>query len=403
MKGNPMILKSSGNAEFDSAAIKFGQGLFETMLFKENRIVFLKQHIKRLFHSSEILDIGQNHIAALIDDILSLKASPVSDCIIRMSLYDCGYSIETRKIVYDEDSYRRGFRLCSYPYRRGESPLFRHKTTSYLSNIYAKKYAKEREFDDSLIYGSSGKILECSYSNIFCRKGNDFFFVDEKNSFLEGIASQNIAAVLKSLGFNIVKKDITIDFLKSADNIFISNSAMNMMSVGIVDESIFKKDVDICFKVNKLLIEMDRKSNGENKSHNERSPLLISSENAENQEEMNIDILMDFIKGRYRIDNRFLLIFLTGSSRNILFEKQKDIDIFVIDEISDIQIRDMVTLNGYELDINILSRNLVDRLIDQNETFMIKALRNSTYVEGSFDIFHEYKMKICQSTDNKGV
>lgn len=392
-----MILKSMGKAGFDTEAVKFGQGLFETMLYKDGHIVFLNQHIKRIFHSSEILDIGQNHIAGLINDLLSLDNLPESDCIIRISLYDCGYAIETRELPYDKDVYIKGFKICSYPYRRGEDPLFRYKTTSYLSNIYAKKYARERGFDDALICAMDNEILECSYSNIFCRKGNEFFFVDEKSSFLEGISSQNIAEALKILSFTIIKKDITIDFLKSADNVFISNSAMNMMSVGRVDETEFVKDTDMCFKINEMLLEMDKICTGRNDEIDEDIPSRTSSDYRETDKEMNIEIIMEHIKEKYSIGNGFLFSFLTGSSRDLLFSKDKDIDFFIIDEMSDVQIRETVMLYGYELDINILSEKLVNRLIDQNEGFMIKALKNSTYIYGNYNVYKDYKIKILNN------
>lgn len=391
-----MILKSMGKSGFDTEAVKFGHGLFETMLYKDGHIIFLNQHIKRMFHSSEALDIGQNHIAGLIYDILSLKYMPESDCIIRMSLYDCGYSIETRALSYDEDAYLKGFKICSYPYRRGEDPLFKHKTTSYLSNKVARKYASDRGFDDALIYGMNHEILECSYSNIFCRKGNEFFFVDEKNNFLEGISSQNIINALKSRGFNIVKRNINMDFIKSCDNVFISNSAMNMMSVERIDETEFVKDTDLCFKVNQMLLEIDKKSIVRNSEGNEDTSPHTSSDHSETKKSLDIEMIMQHVKEKYKIDKRFLFIFLTGSSRNMLFEKEKDIDIFIIDEISDIQVRDKVILNGYELDINILSCKLVDRLIDQKESFIIKALQNSTYIGGRYLLYKDYKTKVLK-------
>ena len=48
--------------------------------------------------------------------------------------------------------YNEGFKLTISPIKRGDSIIYRHKTTNYFENIYTKEYATKNGFDDCDIF-----------------------------------------------------------------------------------------------------------------------------------------------------------------------------------------------------------------------------------------------------------
>ncbi|EPZ59314.1 aminotransferase class IV family protein [[Clostridium] sordellii ATCC 9714] len=109
-------------------------------------------HINRILNSIEELrlniDIDKKQIINIIENYINEKN--IKDKALRLTLFDEGYNITTRDITYDKSSYDRGFKLTVSPIIRGESILYRHKTTNYFENIYSRDYAISKGFNDSI-------------------------------------------------------------------------------------------------------------------------------------------------------------------------------------------------------------------------------------------------------------
>ena len=64
-----MILLSRGVLNWDDKALKFGLGIFETLLIKNKQVYFLEDHISRLLATSEKLDIGKSFAKQAVHDL----------------------------------------------------------------------------------------------------------------------------------------------------------------------------------------------------------------------------------------------------------------------------------------------------------------------------------------------
>lgn len=101
--------------------------------------------------------------------------------------------------------------------------------------------------------------------------------------------------------------------------------------------------------------------------------------------------IIEIIFEKYTSREKIRLIFLTGSSKNLVFDEAKDIDVFVIDNCTDKQFREIKKIYGFEFDINIISEKLARSLIKNNEAFMIKAISESNPIWGEKDIYNSLK------------
>jgi hypothetical protein len=85
-------------------------------------------------------------------------------------------------------------------------------------------------------------------------------------------------------------------------------------------------------------------------------------------------------------DEDTIAIFLVGSSKNINFEDEniniKDVDLFIISNQKENQIRDIKLLEGIELDINKFSIEYANYMIENKEYFFINEMKDAKVIYG---------------------
>lgn len=218
---------------FESELSKFGMGLFETIKIEQGLPKYLDMHLDRIFKSVKDLNINIKEKKDNIKIILLeyIKENKIDNKALRLTLFDEGYNISTRDIIYDENMYKKGFKLSVSPIKRGDSILYKHKTTNYFENIYTKKYAVRNGFDDAIFLDTENKILECSMSNIFFIKNRQIYTPDKELPILNGIMKRRIKNLCEELQINMVESDIKINNISDFDFCFVSNSLMGAMKV----------------------------------------------------------------------------------------------------------------------------------------------------------------------------
>ncbi len=231
------------NVSFDSTLAKFGMGLFETIKVTDYPLD-LDLHIDRLFNSvSELnLNIGENKEFYKKTILEYIEKNDVKNKALRLTVFDEGYNISLRDITYNEDTYKKGFRLCISPIKRGDSIIYRHKTTNYYESMYSKHYATDRGFDDAIFLDSFSNILECSMSNIFFIKCDTIYTPKSSSPILNGIMKLGVKRVCKSLNINLIECDINISSIDEFESVFVTNSLMGIMPVKNIQNKTYNKD-----------------------------------------------------------------------------------------------------------------------------------------------------------------
>mgnify|MGYP003375511405 CR=1 FL=1 len=237
-------MKSS--ISFDSNLAKFGIGLFETIKVKDGQ-VNLQYHMDRLFISIKDLNLNFNYEKVILEEeiLKYIKKNKIQNKALRLTLFDEGYNISTRDIIYDKKSYDDGFKLNISPIKRGNSIIYRHKTTNYFENIYTKNHADINGFNDGIFIDIDNNILECSMSNIFFIKDNIVYTPSEKLPILNGTTKRKIEKLCIELSIEIKKSNISINEIGDFDFVFVSNAIMGVMKVVQIEDFIYDKDNDL--------------------------------------------------------------------------------------------------------------------------------------------------------------
>jgi len=228
------------NISFNSELCKFGIGLFETIKVT-NRPIDFDIHMDRIFNSIKELNINIKLERKFIEnEILNyIQNNNIINKALRLTVFDEGYNISTRDILYTQDMYKKGFKLNISPIKRGNSILYKHKTTNYFENIYTKNYANENGFDDGIFLNSEGTILECSMSNIFFIKDDIVLTPSSNLPILNGTKKKRIIEACQELNINVEEVEINVNEIHKFDFIFISNSLMGAMKVSQIEEILY--------------------------------------------------------------------------------------------------------------------------------------------------------------------
>lgn len=235
------------NISFNSDLCKFGIGLFETIKVT-NRPIDFDIHMDRIFNSIKELNLNIKLERKFIEnEILNyIENNNIINKALRLTVFDEGYNISTRDILYTQDIYIKGFKLNISPIKRGNSILYKHKTTNYFENIYTKNYANENGFDDGIFLNSEGTILECSMSNIFFIKDDIVLTPSSNLPILNGTKKKRIIEACQELNINVEETEINVNEIHKFDFIFISNSLMGAMKVAQIEDILYD-DKNIIF------------------------------------------------------------------------------------------------------------------------------------------------------------
>lgn len=109
------------------------------------------------------------------------------------------------------------------------------KATSYLANILALAEAHERGADDAIFVDDAGRVLETTTANLFVRMGTRVRTPPVDVGILAGITREHALALLADEPLAVEVHAPTVDELAAADEVFVTSSVRELVSVVAVD------------------------------------------------------------------------------------------------------------------------------------------------------------------------
>ncbi|MDC2975014.1 aminotransferase class IV [Prochlorococcus sp. AH-736-K09] len=224
----------------NNRGLKFGDGIFETILIKQNKPILVDEHLKRLEKSSKILNINlkinQLTLKKLINEgirKLSLKNDQFAS--VRINYSRGSNADRTLRINSTVDSkdldnlWLEFYRIkpnfnpisvyISQIERRNEFSLIsKCKTFSYNQAIQVLTEANEKSFDDSILLNTSGELCCGSTFNLLIKRNNKWITPRKESGCLEGIM------VARALKLKIVKEELISPEFQHDDIIVAINS-----------------------------------------------------------------------------------------------------------------------------------------------------------------------------------
>ena len=230
----------------------YGDGLFETMRAYGGTVFRLERHLDRLYASTEVLRIRLPHardeLAGIIRDLLA--RSGIAEACVRLAVsrgvginglrLDGGTPtvvIWVRELTpYPASLYDCGARLLVSRYRvNSASPLPPHKTANYLLCLLARDEARAAGADEALLLNERGEIAEGATTNVFLVKDGAAATPPPGCGLLPGITREAVLGLCAEGGVPCGERVLSLDDLPAADEVFLTNSVMEVMPVSRVN------------------------------------------------------------------------------------------------------------------------------------------------------------------------
>ncbi|NGF57330.1 aminotransferase class IV [Parapusillimonas sp. SGNA-6] len=239
------FILTAGNRSF-----RYGDGIFETMLYKDGEIRFLSFHIERLQRSMQKIHLDyynkfDTYFVKSATEELVRKNNMVGQQVrVRLIVYREGeglYTPETNKPSFvlqvhkvgDERRDKKvGLIVDLYTeYKKPYSDLSDLKSNNALLYVMAGLYKKKFNYDEVLILNQEGNLCEALTSNIFVYYDKVLYTPALNQGCIDGVMRRVVMDIAAHEGIPVVEAEINPEIMKSADEIFCTNAVQGIQWV----------------------------------------------------------------------------------------------------------------------------------------------------------------------------
>ncbi len=213
----------------------YAEGLFETLLAVDGRLIFARRHMERLARGAQVTGLKLPVSIPQIKKWLISAATkhPARFKKVRLTV-TAGESARwldrpgRPRVVISVSEHRfleRPYRLQVSDFRVDQDSIFRQiKTVSYAIQAAAFRQALADGFDDALLINESGKVAEVTSANIFWIRKNRLYTSPLSAGCLNGTTRKTVMDVARQIGIQVVEQSATLKTVCDADEIFICSS-----------------------------------------------------------------------------------------------------------------------------------------------------------------------------------
>lgn len=250
----------------------YGDSVYEVTYSEDNTVLFLNEHLDRLYHSANLLNM-QFFITRdeIITEVLkTLKASRLNRAYIRIIItrgetqitLDPNVSTSNNLVIivrpqaaYPPELYSEGLDLAIVSVLRNDKKSTdpSAKSGNYLNNVMAMAEAKRLGAMDAIMVNREGNITEGSTFNIWAIKDGIVHTPPIKSGLLKGITRSKILEICKREKLAYLLDEFTPDFILNADEVFITSSTKGIMPVKKINSRIYGDNINDWTLTKKLM------------------------------------------------------------------------------------------------------------------------------------------------------
>jgi len=233
--------KPEDRISISDRGLNYGDGLFETIAFRNGVAEFIDAHIQRLVDGCIRLNIPFQQLELLSTELDSIYQSLKDvDSVIKIVItrgsggrgYLADNTAEPSRIIsthaypsYPKSYQQQGVsvRLCQH--KLSENPtLAGLKHLNRLDNVIARNEWSDENIAEGLMFDQSNHLIEGTMTNVFIVKSNQLISPLIQTSGVNGIIRAQLIRMANQLGINFKEDIISQTELNNADEVFVCNS-----------------------------------------------------------------------------------------------------------------------------------------------------------------------------------
>ena len=233
------------------AGFLHGVGLFETMRAYHGRVFRPRDHFDRLHASAQQLGL---RIAPDPDELTQwlatlLDANDLTHARVRLTAtpgdlrptatVDPDAPAQGTLLItataltgYPDEFYHRGITVVIADTRANpHDPTAGHKTLNYFPRLLTLQHAQQKGAAEALWFTPANRLASGCISNVFAVKGDTVFTPPAQPPVRPGITRKTILELCQQESIAVQETDLVIQDLLDADEIFLTNSIMELLPV----------------------------------------------------------------------------------------------------------------------------------------------------------------------------
>jgi 4-amino-4-deoxychorismate lyase len=227
--------------------LQYGDGLFETLAYRNGKLAFLDQHMSRLQLGCQRLSIPFEQLSELLQEIEHVVATLTENAVVKVIITrgsgGRGYkpnpdSVPTRIVSshpyphYPPTHYLTGItvRYCKHTLS-DNMYLAGIKHLNRLDQVIARNEWSDTSIHEGLMLDINQHVIEGTMSNLFIILNNVLITSPITFSGVTGIIRTEIIAVAKRLSLPYSEQLITKKDIKNATEVFVCNSVIGIWPV----------------------------------------------------------------------------------------------------------------------------------------------------------------------------
>lgn len=236
--------------------LQYGDGVFETIAYREGVAEFLDQHLARLMTGCELLAINFEQIDLLRTELDTLFSeinteSAVIKITVTRGVGGRGYfsdnsAMPTRIIsshpypVFPEHYQSDGvmLRFCEQTLSVN-SRLAGIKHLNRLEQVLARNEWDDPDIAEGIMSDEEGNLIEGTMSNIFIVEGDTLFTPVVTRAGIAGVIRAQVIQLATRSGISVQERTITLQQLAEADEVFVCNSIIGIWPVSAISNKLY--------------------------------------------------------------------------------------------------------------------------------------------------------------------
>jgi branched-chain amino acid aminotransferase len=242
---------------FTNRAFRYGDSLFETIRFCNNKIMFLRDHVTRLILGMTVLrmnlpaEFTTENMYEFILQLLKHNAH-APNARIRLTVFrndggfytpetnDISFLIESEELPNPYELNQKGLWVDIYAdIKKSINKLSNIKSGNALMYVMAGIAKQSMKLDECFLVNENGAICESISSNIFIVKNGTIYTAPLSEGCVAGIMRKQIMHIATENKILTFESPITMYTLLNGDEVFLTNSVNGVQWVGQFKEKFY--------------------------------------------------------------------------------------------------------------------------------------------------------------------
>lgn len=242
--------KSQAKVSVYDHGLLYGDGVFEGIRAYNGIVFKLKEHIRRLYRSAHALmlkiPLSEDEMTQAV--VETLRKNSLRDAYIRLIVTrgEGDLGLDPRKCpkpsviiitdtisIMSSEAKEKGISTVISWVRRHPVDTTTHeiKSLNYLNSVLAKMEATAYGADEAIGLDKNGIVAEGVGENLFVVKDGKLFTPPSSTGALAGITAKLATEFAKNLGFSVTEANITPFQLFTADELFFTGTAAEVVPI----------------------------------------------------------------------------------------------------------------------------------------------------------------------------